>query len=164
MSWRGRYLWRLLSRVPMRSFLSILLAALLAFAFGLLTVLRGIYAEAYQNVDVRAVFFGGLPYSTAQKLESCGMLKDPSYEYADLNCLVEEHGTTLYFISDLSRYAAGEVEWLDGWDEDTFDASAEAVCVMSAGTAEASACGLGSSIFACLSAGKHVLTQLQAKN
>ena len=146
MKWGGRYLWRLLRRVPVRSVLSILLAALLAFAFGLLTVLRGVYAEAYQNVDVRAVFFGGLPYSTAQKLESCGMLKDPGYEYADLNCLVEDHGTTLYFISDLSRCAAGEVEWLDGWDEDAFNASAEAVCVMSAGTAGAKGFCLGDSI------------------
>ena len=92
------------------------------------------------------------------------MLKDPGYEYTDLNCLVEEHATTLYFISDLSRYAAGEMKWLDGWDEDAFNASVEAICVMSAGTAEASACGLGSGIFACLSAGKHVLTQLQEKD
>ena len=69
MSWGGRYLMRLLGRNPGRSLLSLLLAALLAFAFGLLTALRGVYAEAYRNVEVRAVFYGGLPYTAAQKIE-----------------------------------------------------------------------------------------------
>ena len=49
MNWSLRFLRRLLGRNPGRSLLSLLLAALLAFAFGLVTVLRGIYAELYKN-------------------------------------------------------------------------------------------------------------------
>ena len=45
MNWDSRYLLRLLRRNLGKSFLSLLLAALLAYAFGVLTVLRGIYAE-----------------------------------------------------------------------------------------------------------------------
>ena len=64
MDWSFRYLCRLLGRNPGRSLLSLGLAALLALAFGLVTVLRGIYAELYQNVEVRAVFTG-LSYARA---------------------------------------------------------------------------------------------------
>jgi hypothetical protein len=135
MSWKGRYLCRLLTRVPVRSLLSLVLAALLAFAFGVLTVLRGIYGEAYRNVDVRGVFYGGLPYTAAQKLEKSGLVRDPGYEYINRDCEIEYHGGTLYFVSGILRFAQGEVEWLEGWDEAAFDSSDEQVCVMSAGSA-----------------------------
>ena len=58
-NWGGRYLRRLLGRNLGRSLLSLGLALLLAFAFGLLTVLRGIYADLYQNVEVKAAVTGG---------------------------------------------------------------------------------------------------------
>ncbi len=135
MSWGGRYLMRLLGRNPGRSLLSLLLAALLTFAFGLLTVLRGVYREAYQNADVRAVFIGGLPYSSAQKLEKSGMVRDPCYEYVDQDCEIEFKTGTLVFLSSLDRYARNGTEWMDGWDEAAFSTSDEKVCVMSAGTA-----------------------------
>ena len=146
MNWSGRYLGRLLCRVPVRSLLSLLLAALLAMAFGVLTVLRGIYGEAYRNVDVRGVFYGGLPYTAAQKLENSDMVKDPCYEYVNKDCEIEFHGGTLYFVSGILRFAQGEVEWLEGWDEAAFDSSDEQVCVMSAGSALMMGFSLGDSV------------------
>ena len=107
MSWKGRYLCRLLTRAPVRSLLSLVLAALLAFAFGVLTVLRGIYGEAYRNVDVWGVFYGGLPYTAAQKLEKSGLVRDPGYEYINRDCEIEYHGGTLYFVSGILRFAQG---------------------------------------------------------
>ena len=68
MTWAGRYLRRLLGRNPGRSVLSLLLAALLAFAFGVLTVLRDVYGELYRSVEVKADFSGGLSYTRAVKI------------------------------------------------------------------------------------------------
>ena len=85
-TWSTRYLRRLLGRNLGRSALSLLLAALLAFAFGLVTVLRGMYAELYKNVEVKAQFSGGLGYNRAVKLAGSGYVRDPFYEYRDPGC------------------------------------------------------------------------------
>ena len=143
MNWGGKYLRRLLGRSPGRSLMSLLLAALLAFAFGLLTVLRSVYREAYQNADVRAVFSGGLPYASAQKLEKSGMVRDPCYEYVHRDCEIEFKSGTLVFLSRAGRYAKAGTDWLEGWDEASFDSSDGKVCVMSAGTARRQGFRLG---------------------
>ncbi len=136
MNWSGRYLRRLLGRNLGPSLLSLLLAALLAFAFGLLTVLRDIYREAYGNAEVRAVFIGGLPYASAQRLEKSGLVQNPRYEYVNQNGEIEFKTGTLVFLSGLDRYAQEGADWLEGWDEAAFAASDGEVCVMSAGTAQ----------------------------
>ena len=145
MSWGGRYLSHLLGRSPGRNLLSLLLALLLALAFGLLTVLRGIYAEAYKNVEVQAVFYGGLPYPAAQKLEKSGMVRDPRYEFVFKDGDVDFKSATMVFTNDLGRYAP-EVDWLEGWDEAAFNASEDRVCILPARYAEALEKGLGDAI------------------
>ena len=80
MTWGGRYLCRLLGRNPGRSVLGLLLAALLAFAFGVLTVLRGVYSELYRSVEIKADFSGGLSYARAVKIAQSGYVRDPWYE------------------------------------------------------------------------------------
>ena len=145
MSWSLRYLIRLFSRNPGRSLLSLLLAALLALAFGLLTVLRIVYTEAYKNVEVRAVFYGGLPYTAAQKLEKSDMVKDPRYELVYKDGDVDFKSATVVFTNDLGRYAP-EVEWSEGWDAAAFNAAGEKVCVLPARYAEALEKGLGDQI------------------
>ena len=81
------------------------------------------------------MFYGGLPYTAAQKLEKSGMVKDPSYEYVNKDCEIEFHGGTLYFISDIRRFVQAEVDWVEGWNEAAFNSTEEQVCVMSAGSA-----------------------------
>ena len=142
MSWGGRYLMRLLGRNPGRSLLSLLLAALLAFAFGLLTALRGVYAEAYRNVEVRAVFYGGLPYTAAQKIEKSDMVTDPRYEFVYKDGDVDFKSAAMVFTNDLGRYVP-EAVWLEGWDEAAFDAAEEKVCVLPSRYAEMLGKGLG---------------------
>ena len=143
MSWGFRYLSRLLERNLGRSLLSLLLAALLAFAVGLLTVLRGVYEKAYQNVDVRAVFYGGLPYTSAQKIEKSGMVKDPVFEYVYRDAYVDYHTGALYFTNNLSRIAQAGVEWMQDWNEELFCAAKEKICILPYRYAEEMGKGLG---------------------
>ena len=145
MNWSIRYLRRLLGRNPGRSFLSLGLAALLALAFGLVTVLRGMYAELYQNVEVRPVF-SGIPYSRALKAADSGYVRDPYYEYVAQNVMVELSDlvyATLIFTNCLEKPLGEKVDWAEGWDEETFFASNRAVCVLNAAYAETLGKGLG---------------------
>ena len=112
MSWGGRYLRRLLGRDPGRSLLSLLLAGLLTFAFGTLTVLRGIYGTLYQNVEVKADFTGGLSYVRARKIAESGFVRDPWYEIlvsgGQLEMTLE---TDVILTNRLDKRVSDAVEW-----------------------------------------------------
>ena len=142
MSWGGRYLRRLLGRDPGRSLLSLLLAALLAFAFGLLTVLRGIYAELYQQVEVKPVV-SQIGYGRAQKIERSGLVRDPYYETRSLDSQIEMESAPVYLVNRLDKLVRDPVEWAEGWDEESFGSSPRLVCVMYAAYAETLGVGLG---------------------
>ena len=148
MSWGGKYCRRLLGRNPGRSLLSLGLAALLAFAFGLVTVLRGIYGELYRQVEVRPVFTG-LSYTRAQKAAESGYVRDPYYTYTAQNVMVEMDSLiygTVVFTNRLDRDVKAPVVWAEGWDEAAFFASKKAVCLMNAAYAQALGKGLGDRI------------------
>ena len=147
MSWGGRYLRRLLGRNPGRSLLSLLLAGLLAFAFGVLTVLRGIYAQLYQNIEVKADFTGGLGYTRAQKIAESGYVRDPYYEIVAQGGLLEmvlETGVIL--TNRLDRRVTEPVEWLEGWDEASALNTREKVLIVYFSQAEAMGLALGDKI------------------
>lgn len=131
MSWGGRFLCRLLGRNPGRSILSLLLAALLAFAFGVLTVLRGVYGELYRSVEVKADFSGGMSYTRAQKIAASGYVRDPWYEIlvsaGQLEITLE---TNVILTNRLDKRVSEPVEWLAGWDEETAMNTAEKVMVI----------------------------------
>ena len=129
-NWRGRFLRRSLGRNLGRSCLSLLLAALLAFAFGLVTVLRGIYAEAYRNVEVKPVISGGLSYDRAVKIAESGYVRDPYFEYIAHNGQIEMESAVVVLTNRLDHRVTGAVDWLPDWDEETFLASRERVLVM----------------------------------
>ena len=143
MNWSIRYLRRLLGRNLGRSLLSLLLAALLAFAFGLVTVLRGMYAELYKNVEVKAVFSGGLSYSRASKIAASGYVRDPYYELFNAEGQVEMEGAGFMFCNRLDKRVSDPVDWLPGWDEETAMNAEEKVLVMYAAHAEELGVGLG---------------------
>ena len=130
--WRGRYLRRLLGRNPVRSSLSLLLAGLLVVAFGLLTVLRGIYAELYRNVEVKPVITGGMTYERAEKIAESGYVRDPYYEFVCQSGEVEMRGdqVNVFLTNDLDRLVSAAVEWLPGWDADAAMNVNEKVCVI----------------------------------
>ena len=145
MNWGGRYLRRLLGRNLGRSLLSLGLAALLALAFGLVTVLRGMYGELYRQVEVRPVFTD-LPYARALKAEKSGYVRDPYYEYVAQGVMVElndlEYAVVL-FTNRLDPSLRENVEWAEGWDEESFFQAQRAVCVMNAEYAESLGKSLG---------------------
>ncbi len=137
MNWGARYLHRLLGRNPGRSLLSVLLALLLAFAFGVLTVLRGIYGTLYRNVEVKADFTGGISYTRAKKIAECGYVRDPYYELLAQGGVLEmEMSTGLILTNRLDMRVAEPVEWLEGWDEETAMNTAEKVMVIYSSLAE----------------------------
>ena len=145
-SWSGRYLRRLLGRNLGRSALSLLLAALLAFAFGLITVLRGIYAEAYRNVEVKPVFTGGMSYDRALKIADSGFVRDPYYERSVQDGMVELEEVSMILTNRLDHRVTEPVEWLEGWDETTAMNAKEKVLVLYASHAEHLGVGLGDKV------------------
>ena len=130
MSWIARFLLRLLGRNLGRSLLSVLLALLLAFAFGVLTVLRGIYKELYQNVEVKADFTGGLSYARAQKIAQCGYVRDPYYEYVVQDGMIELENAAIILTNRLDKRVNESVEWLEGWNAEKAMNTDEKVLVM----------------------------------
>ena len=117
MNWGARYLCRLLGRNLGRSLLSLLLAALLACAFGLVTLLRDMYAELYKNVEVKAVFSGGLSYDRALKIAESGYVRAPYYEYAVPDVQIGMEGAKGIITNRLDVRVTEPVSWLAGWDE-----------------------------------------------
>ena len=145
MSWGSRYLRRVLGRNLGRSLLSLLLAALLAFAFGVLTVLRGIYGELYQNVEVYAIF-SGISFTRAHKIADSGYVRDPYYEYTAQGVMIEMDDTrpnTVFFVNSLNELVRDPVEWAESWDKESFFESKKGVCVMNARYAAELGVGLG---------------------
>ena len=135
-NWGGRYLRRLLGRNLGRSTLSLILAALLAFAFGLVTVLRGIYAETYKNVEVKGVFSGGISYGRAQNIAASGYVRDPYYECCLENGMIEMEDAPIFLVNRLDRQVTEPVEWLEGWDEESTLNTDEKVLVIYSSFAE----------------------------
>lgn len=135
MSWRARYLSRVLGRSPGRNLLSLLLAALLAFAFGLLTVLRSLYGELYQQVEVRPVL-SHIGYERAMKTADSGYVADPYLESYCRECEIEMKSCPAYFVNRLDRLLhEPQITWAEGWDESSFLNSRRQVCILYAGHA-----------------------------
>ena len=130
MNWAVRYLARLMGRNFGRSLLCLLLAGLLAFAFGVLTVLRGIYGELYRNVEVKGDFTGGLSYTRAVKISECGYVRDPFYEFVAQDGMIEMESAAIILTNRLDVRVSEPVEWLEGWDEETAMNTEEKVLVM----------------------------------
>ena len=152
MSWSIRYFSRLLGRNPVRSLLCLLLAALLAFAFGLLTVLRGIYGELYQQVEVRPKITGGITYERAERIAGSGYVRSPYYETVMRGVVVpqisnrETSYLELIFTNDLGERVSDQIEWLTGWDEQSAMETKQAVCILSSAVAEANGLALGDTV------------------
>ena len=142
MSWSGRYLCRVLGRSIGRSLLSLLLAALLAVAFGLLTVLRSIYGELYQHVEVKPVV-SGIGYERAQKIERSGLVRDPYYETRSQDSQIQMEDAPVYLVNRLDKLVHDPVEWAEGWDAEAFGSTRQLVCVMYAEYAETLKVSLG---------------------
>ena len=145
-NWGGRYLRRLLNRNVGRSCLSMVLAALLVFAFGVLTGLRSIYRELYQNVEVKPVISGGLDYERAVKIADSGYVRNPYYEFCSKDAVVEMNNTEIIFVNRLDRRVQLPIIWREGLDEETVMASNDRYCIITQGFADSLGLGLGDKV------------------
>ncbi len=145
-NWRGRFLRRSLGRNLGRSCLSLMLAALLVFAFGTFTVLRSIYRELYQNVEVKPVITGGLDYKRAEKIAESGYVRDPYYEYVSQDAMVEMENVEIIFVNRLDRRVSLPIVWQEGMDEETVMNSDERYCVISQSFADRLGVSLGDKV------------------
>lgn len=152
MNWSTRYLVRVLGRNLGRSLLSLLLAALLAFAFGVLTVLRGIYGELYQQVEVKPKITGGITYERAERIAQSEYVRSPYYETVLRGAMNAEESDKeipfleLIFTNDLHNRVSDPIEWLTGWDELSAMGTDQAVCVVSSTIAEPNELDLGDKV------------------
>ena len=142
MNWNWRYLCRVLGRNKGRNLLSLMLATLLAYAFGLLTVLRSIYGELYQHVEVKPVI-SGIGYERAQRIERSGLVRDPYYEARCQDSQIQMEDTPVCLVNRLDKLVDDPVEWAEGWNEEEFGNAQRLVCVMYAAHASVLDVGLG---------------------
>ena len=146
MSWSGRYLGRVLGRSPGRSLLSLLLAALLAFAFGVLTVLRGVYGDLYQNTEIKPVL-SRIGYERAMKVAASGYVRDPYLEARSVDSQIELEDANIYFVNRFDNLLRDpDITWAEGWDEETFLSSPRQVMLMNARHAQALGVELGDKV------------------
>ena len=153
MNWGRRYLSRILGRNLGHSVMSLLLAALLAFAFGILTVIRGIYGVLYQQVEVKPTITGGISYKRAVRISESGYVYSPYFEaiIRGVLAVTSEHDVymDLVFTNDLSRLAKEPIDWQEGWDENTAMETDQAVCILPAALAQLYGLRLGDKVLVC---------------
>ena len=153
MNWGRRYLSRILGRNLGHSVMSLLLAALLAFAFGILTVIRGIYGVLYQQVEVKPTITGGISYKRAVRISESSYVHSPYFEaiIRGVLAVTSEHDVymDLVFTNDLSRLAKEPIDWQEGWDENTAMETDQAVCILPAALAQLYGLRLGDKVLVC---------------
>ena len=124
-----RYVLRHARRSMVKSLLAILLAALLATAIGEMTALRQHYRELYQNIEVKARFYSGLPYSKVGKLEESGFLENPYYESVVSGVEADLDGCEFCFASEL-RGLQDPIIFSEGYDAETVMDLKEKICIL----------------------------------
>ena len=130
-----RYVGKHLSRTPVKSLLSLLLALALCFSIGFFTLLRDTYRDLYQNIEVKPRFLSGFSNNKAREVEKSGFVGDPYYEYRRLDCESNFVKDTLILTTDLSRVTSAEITWREDKGPEMFSQN-QAFCVVSRELAE----------------------------
>lgn len=138
-----RYVARHGRRAMAKSLLAILLAALLATALGQFTAVRKTYGDLYRNIEIKARFVNGMPYSRAVKVAESGYVHSPYYEYIVKEAEINFKFTELCVTNDLSRHTNAPIELLEGYDKDTVMTQKEKLCVVTGGLMDSLGIELG---------------------
>ena len=151
-----RYTLRHMLRGGGKTILAILLALLLTAAVGRLDSLRQHYEALSRSVVVQGSVLGGLTLYRAESLAQAEEVKDYYLEEVvkTLEMLPVKHEDPLddrpsalsfnvIFTSDWSQAAGDRVEWLEGWDGETFQSASSRVCILPRAMAEYEELGLG---------------------
>ena len=153
-----RYVLRHMLRGGGKTILAIFLALLLTAAVGRLDSLRQHYEALSRSVVIRGSVLGGLTVYRAEKLAGAEQVKD---YYLEENVQDGEYlkstgdrpswDGTLMFSSDYTQSIDGNVEWLEGWDGESFHKATKRVCLMPASMAEEDEIELGDRIHIAVS-------------
>ncbi|MBR5702545.1 MAG: hypothetical protein IKX47_08755 [Oscillospiraceae bacterium] len=154
MSTSIRYTLRHMFRGGGKTVLAILLALLLTAAVGRLDSLRQHYEALSRSVLIQGSVLGGLTVYRAEKLAAAEEVKDYYLEESWQDCLYltekadrpDEASFVLYYTSDYTKTTDANVEWLDGWDGESFQKTTKKVCLMPRELAEHSELVLGDRI------------------
>ena len=146
-----RYVLRHMLRGGGKTILAILLALLLTAAVGRLDSLRRHYEALSRSVVIRGSVLGGLTVYRAEKLAGAEEVMDYYLEETrqDTDLLEADEvlpsgfSYILYFTSDYTQTAGEDIEWLEGWDRESFQKASNRVCLMPRAVAELQEIGLG---------------------
>jgi len=123
-----RLIGKNIRRAPVKSLLSASLALLLLGVIGQFTVLRGIYRDVYDNIEVKAYFVDGLNLSSSVEVGESGYVRSPYFENAVSILECNFSRVRVVMTNDALRFAEcnnfemDEIEFLEGYDIESFSA------------------------------------------
>jgi hypothetical protein len=150
------YSTRHIRRTPVKMLLSLGLALLLLGTIGQFTVIRGIYQDIYENMEVKSYFLDGLRMAAAVKIIDSGYVTAPYIENTVDILECEAIPVAVVMTNDMTRAAenlngvASGVTFLRGYDFATFakiyEEGGSGICVMDSAFMETLGVELGDTV------------------
>ena len=141
-----QYVFRHVRRAGAKTFLTLLLAALLVGAVGQLTVLRERYGDMIQNVRVEASFYDGLSLYRAETLLKSGLVSEPVYRTVFPEAELELEIAEVVLTNRMDSTVSAPVTWLTGWDEESAMKDRGRICILPAPVMEKLGVELGDEV------------------
>jgi ABC-type lipoprotein release transport system permease subunit len=150
----GAYTARHIRRMPAKSLFSLGLALLLVGTIGQFTVIRGVYGDLYENMDVKAYIADhGITVDNAINVASSPFVNAAYCENISLSLACYREKLRVVMTNDVMRASAGaaKVEFLDGYDCSSFSkvdlvAGPANICVMDSGLMQSLSVKLGDKV------------------
>ena len=146
----ARYVARHTRRSFAGTLLALLLAAFLVGTVGQMAQLRARYGDLVANMVVDVRFYNDFDYEKAKLLEDSGYVRDPVYlkTFDDLRAEVYTQINAV-FTNRIEEVYMEPVTWLEGWDEESFLASAGKYCLMPAPMMDEMGFQVGDKVLVC---------------
>ena len=129
----ARYVARHARRSFAGTLLALLLAAFLVGTVGQMAQLRARYGDLVANMVVDVRFYNDFDYEKAKLLEASGYVRDPVYMKTYDDALAEVNTQiNAVFTNHIEELYMEPVTWLEGWDKESFIATAGKYCLMPA--------------------------------
>ena len=146
----ARYVARHARRSFAGTLLALLLAAFLVGTVGQMAQLRDRYGDLVANMVVDVRFYNDFDYEKAKLLEESGYVRDPVYlkTFDDVRAEVYTQINAV-FTNRIDEVYMEPITWLEGWDEESFLASAGKYCLMPAPMMDEMGFQVGDKVLVC---------------
>ena len=146
----ARYVARHARRSFAGTLLALLLAAFLVGTVGQMAQLRARYGDLVANMVVDVRFYNDFDYEKAKLLEGSGYVRDPVYlkTFDDVRAEVYTQINAV-FTNRIDEVYMEPITWLEGWDEESFLASAGKYCLMPAPMMDEMGFQVGDKVLVC---------------